>query len=96
MQYTSFTITSLTTISDERETSEVAHLINRRGEGNVCREDYSVVRFDTHTLLARYLYPLEQGLRALSRLKQWSQPLKRSPVAGGRSEAGGRAITAFN
>jgi hypothetical protein len=31
-----------------------------------------------------------------SRFKQWSRPSKRSPVAGGRSQAGGRALTAFN
>jgi hypothetical protein len=31
-----------------------------------------------------------------SRFKQWSRPSKRSPVAGGRSQAAGRALTAFN
>ena len=31
-----------------------------------------------------------------SRFKQWSRPSKRSPVEGGRSQAAGRAFTAFN
>src|SRR5436305_15093116 len=31
-----------------------------------------------------------------SRFKQWSRLSKRSSVAGGRSQAGGRTLTAFN